>query len=140
MTTQNAPTNERDKDVMESYYRCEDSEGFFDTFYEAFFSKSPEIPQRFINTDMEKQKQIVMASLLMCLRLPSGDPQARQAVEEIGETHSRRGKNIPPEWYDFWLDALCEAVRRHDRFYSPLLATKWRNTMQAAIALIRSKY
>ena len=140
MTAPEVPVDHRDKDVMESYYRCEDSNGFFDTFYDVFFSMSPEIPKRFANTDMAKQKQVVMASLLMCLRLRSGEPQARRAVEEIGESHSRQGHNIPPELYGLWLDALCEAVKRHDRLYSPLLAMKWRNAMQDAIALIKSKY
>jgi hypothetical protein len=48
--------------VLESYHRCEVSGGFFDTFYETFFAKSPEIPPKFAKTDMEKQKQAVMAS------------------------------------------------------------------------------
>ena len=130
----------RDPDVMESYYRCEDSPGFFDTFYERFFAKSPEIPPKFANTDMARQKQIMMASLLMCLRLRSGDPEARRAVEQLGDKHSRRGFDVKPEMYSLWLDALCEAIQRHDVHYSPLLAMKWRNTMRDAIAVITSRY
>ena len=133
-------TDCRDEDVMESYYRCEDSPGFFDTFYEIFFSKSPEIPPKFAHTDMERQKQIVMASLLTCLRLRSGDPEARRAIEELGDKHSRRGYDIPPNLYGLWLDSLCEAIQQHDPHFSPLLAMKWRNSMRDAIALITSKY
>ena len=140
MSQQSETIDRRDADVMEIYYRCEDSPGFFDTFYEIFFAKSPEIPPKFANTDMERQKQIVMASLLTCLRLRSGDPEARRAVEELGEKHSRRGLNVRPELYGVWLDSLCEAIQQHDRHYTPLLAMKWRNAMHDAIALITSNY
>ena len=140
MAVKEPPIDQRDVDVMQSYHRCEASKGFFDAFYKQFMSMSPAIANRFAHTDMEKQRQVVMASLLMCLRLRSGDPEARRAVEQIGESHSRRGKDIPPHLYGLWLDALCEAVRLHDPLYSPLLKMKWRNAMQDAIALITSKY
>ena len=81
-----------------------------------------------------------MASLLTCLRLRSGDPAARRAVEKIGESHSRKARDIPSHLYSLWLDALCEAVRLHDPLYNPLLKIKWRNAMQGAIALITSNY
>ena len=126
--------------VIASYYRCEDSGGFFDTFYDIFFTKSPGIPPKFANTDMEKQKQIVMASVLMCLRLRAGDAIARRTIDEIGESHSRSGHNISPELYELWLDALCESVQKHDPQYSPELESIWRETMQEGIDLIRSIY
>jgi hemoglobin-like flavoprotein len=47
--------------VLASYHRCEDSGGFFDTFYEIFFAKSPEISPKFAHTDMEMQKQVVVS-------------------------------------------------------------------------------
>lgn len=126
--------------VLASYHRCDDSGDFFDTFYEIFFAKSPEIPPKFANTDMEKQKQVVMASVLWVLRLRTGDPRARQEVEEIGRTHSRQGHNIRPELYDLWLDALCESVQKHDPQYSSELDAKWRDIMRVGIDLITSKY
>ena len=44
--------------VLESYHRCEASGGFFDTFYEAFFAKSPEIPPKFAKTDMGSKNRM----------------------------------------------------------------------------------
>lgn len=126
--------------VLASYQRCEGSGGFFDTFYDLFFVKSPEIPHKFANTDMEKQKQIVMSSVLWILRLRTGDPQARREVEKIGESHSQRGHGIPPELYELWLDTPCEAIERHDPEYTPDLEAKWREVMQEGIDLITSAY
>jgi hemoglobin-like flavoprotein len=129
-----------DESVIQSYYRVEDAGGFFDTFYAIFFAKSPEIPRKFAHTDMEKQKQVVMASLLSVLRLRTGDPQARRAVCEIGRTHSRQGHDIRPELYELWLDSLCEALRRHDPLYTPELEAAWRAAMRDGIDSIASMY
>ncbi len=126
--------------VVASYHRCEDSGGFFDTFYDVFFAKSPEIAPKFADTDMTKQKQVVMASVLMMLRLRTGDPVARCTVEEFGETHSRRRHNIAPNLYPLWLDALCETVATHDPQFTDELGAEWRELMQQGIELIASRY
>lgn len=112
----------------------------FGSFYEIFFAKSPEIPPMFAKTDMERQKQDAMASVLMALRLASGDSIARQYIQEIAETHSRRGYRIRPELYDLWLDALCEAVARHDPQYTAALENSWRLAMRPAIDLMITSY
>ncbi|MDA1054504.1 MAG: globin [Planctomycetota bacterium] len=126
--------------VLESYYRCEKSEGCFGTFYELFFGKSSEIAPRFVDTDMERQKQIVGASLLWMLRLGRGDPITWQEVVKLAQSHSRQGHDIPPHLYSLWLDALCNAVERHDTEYTPELESQWRAIMEEGIDLIVSKY
>ena len=127
-------TNDYD-DVIASYQRCEDSGGFIDTFYEIFFAKSPDIPPKFAHTDMEKQKQIVMASLLWILRLYKGDPIARREVEALAESHNRHGHNIAPELYELWLDALCESVAQCDPESTIELEEKWRRVMRPGISV-----
>jgi hemoglobin-like flavoprotein len=126
--------------VMDSYHRCEQAGGLFDTFYKLFFAKSPDIPARFARTDMEHQKQIVMASLLWVLRFSRGDEAARREVEQLAESHSRRRHNIPPELYDLWLDALCEAVARHDPQFTPELERHWRAAVLPAIEYMKARY
>ena len=127
-------------EVIASYHRCEDTGGLFETFYGLFFSKSPEIPPKFAKTDMQRQQQIVMASLLWVLRLYRGDPIARREVIKIAETHNRDGYNIEPKFYEMWLDALCESVAKHDPEYTSDLDEKWRHVMGAGINLITSMY
>ena len=126
--------------VLASYHRCEDAGGLFDSFYDIFFAKSPEIPPKFANTDMKKQKQDVMASVLMALRLAAGDSIARGYVEEIAASHNRSGHNIRPELYGLWLDALCEAIKKHDPQYTPALEENWRRAMRPAIEVMIAEY
>jgi hemoglobin-like flavoprotein len=128
------------EEVLASYHRCENAGGLFDSFYHFFFSKSAEIPPKFDMTDMERQKQDAMASVLMALRLAAGDLVARKFVAEIAETHNRRGYNIRPELYGLWLDALCEAIQKHDPQYTPELEQNWRRAMRPAIELMIAAY
>lgn len=50
-SSQSVSTSHDYEAVIASYYRCEDSGGLFDTFYDLFFAKSQEIPRKFANTD-----------------------------------------------------------------------------------------
>jgi len=126
--------------VLESYHRCEASAGFFDTFYEGFLAKSPEIPPKFADTDMQKQKQAVMASVLMVLRLRTGDPAACRFVIELAQSHNRRGHDIHARLYPLWLDALCEAVQKHDPEITPELEAQWRKEMRPGIEMMIAAY
>jgi hemoglobin-like flavoprotein len=126
--------------VLASYHRCEAAGGLFDSFYDIFFTKSPEISAKFAETEMARQKQDAMASVLMALRLSTGDPVARGYVEEIAQSHNRHGHNIRPELYDLWLDALCEALAKHDPLYSPALEQRWREAMRPAIEAMIAAY
>jgi hemoglobin-like flavoprotein len=135
------PGNEHDYEaVLDSYHRCEDAGGLFDTFYDLFFAKSPEIPRKFAGTDMEKQKQVVMASLLWMLRLYQGDPIARAEVEKLAESHSRRRHDVRPELYGLWLESLCEAIAQHDPEHTSELEAQWRRVMRPGIELMQSRY
>ena len=126
--------------VLASYHRCESAGGLFDAFYEIFLAKSPEISPRFAATDMERQKQDVMASVLMALRLAAGDPMAKKYIAEIAKSHNRHGHSIRPELYDLWLDALCEAVRKRDPQFTAELERQWRQAMRPAIELMVAAY
>ena len=126
--------------VLASYHRCEAVSDFFDTFYERFFAKSPEVPPKFARTNMDRQKQVIMASLLWVLRLYTGDPIAKTEIEKLSETHKQSGYDIKPELYDLWLDALCESFARHDPEYTPELEQRIRRVVQPAIDLMRSRY
>ena len=51
--------------VKNSFARCGESDGFYDTFYEVFLGKSPEIPPLFAKTDFKKQKQVLKATVAL---------------------------------------------------------------------------
>jgi hypothetical protein len=58
----------------------------------------------------------------------------------LAERHGRRGVDIRPHLYDLWLDALCEAIERHDPRFTADLGQQWRQAMRPGIELIVSRY
>lgn len=127
-------------EVTASYHRCRSSAGFLDDFYAIFFAKSPDVAAKFRNTDMDRQKLMLRQSLLLMLSYNISPEDTRTDLQTLAERHSRRGVDIPPKMYDWWLDALCEAVRRHDPKYVAELDGLWRQAMHAGIDLFQRAY
>ncbi len=50
--------------VMQSYGRCCASDGFFDSFYDHFLATSPEVRDKFANTNMAGQKLLLRQGIL----------------------------------------------------------------------------
>lgn len=131
--------NELDR-VTASYHRCRASDGLLDTFYERFLAKSPEVAEKFRNTDFKRQKLMLRESLISMLLFNLGSASAHRDLDQLAERHSRRGVDIPPRLYDLWLDSLCETVAKHDPEYQPELDAEWRRAMKPGIELLCSKY
>ena len=125
--------------IQSSYLRCCASPGFFDTFYDIFLAKSPEVAKKFSKTDFPRQKQMLKDSIFKMVRQASLNGEARTEIERIGELHTRR-LDIRPELYALWLDCLCTAIKQHDPGYTPGLEALWRRHMQQGIDLIVAKY
>jgi hemoglobin-like flavoprotein len=51
----------------------------------------------------------------------------RDEIERLGRRHKELG--ITMEMYSMWLDALCEAIQKHDPLYTPEIEQLWRNAM-----------
>ncbi len=117
--------------LTDSYYRCKREAGFLDTFYELFLAKSPEVAQKFARTDFKVQKLMLRQSLLEMICFDRGMPGTREEIERLGRHHGQLG--VTPEMYQQWLDALCEAVKRHDPEYTPDLEQIWREAMRTSI-------
>ena len=58
---------EQANQLTDSYYRCRHAEGFLDTFYDLFTSKSPAVAAKFAKTDFKAQKLMLRQSLLEML-------------------------------------------------------------------------
>jgi hemoglobin-like flavoprotein len=125
--------------VTASYHRCRASEGFVDTFYEHFLAKSEEVARKFEKTDFARQKLLLRESLLAMLLLNLNSADAREELERLAERHSRRGLDVGPHLYELWLDALCEAVEKHDPKFTPELREQWRAAMRPGIELMCAK-
>lgn len=124
--------------VMQSYGRCCASTAFFDTFYENFLASSPAIRDRFVNTDMIAQKQLLRAGILNLVLFARGMSDSK--LRALGESHSRAGLNIRPELYDLWFEALIRAVKSHDSNANEEDISAWREVLSKGIGLIKSYY
>jgi hemoglobin-like flavoprotein len=105
----------------------------FDTFYELFLRKSPDIPPMFARTDFPHQKLMLRESILEMLVF-AHTGRGREEIERLAERH--RQLNVKPGHYELWLDALCEAVARHDPKFSSALGALWRTAMRQGIDLM----
>ncbi len=122
---------EQANELTASYYRCRRDEHFLDTFYDVFLSKSPEVAQLFAKTDFKTQKLVLRQSLLEMLCFDRGMSGTREEIERLGLRHKEL--HVTAEMYALWLDALCEAVQKHDANYTPALEQLWRAAMLKSI-------
>lgn len=127
MTEQLNEVNE----LVASYYRCRHDEQFLDTFYDLFLAKSPAVAEKFANTDFISQKLMIRQSLLDMLGFDRGLPGTREEIKRLGRRHQEL--DVAPEMYSMWLDALCEAIQKHDPEYTPELVQLWREAMCKSI-------
>ena len=123
--------SEEVNDVTASYYRCRGDRAFLDTFYDLFLSKSPEIRKMFAKTDFKIQKLMLRQSLLALICFDRGIAGTREEIERLATRHKEL--EVKPEMYSMWLDALCEAIKKHDPEYTPELEQNWRQAMRKSI-------
>ncbi|MBL9082677.1 MAG: globin [Planctomycetales bacterium] len=93
-------------EVVASYHRCRRNAAFFDTFYEIFLAKSPEIALKFARTDFARQKLMLKQSLLEVLNHYCGVTAVREELERLGNLHQQL--DVQPKHYELWLEALCK--------------------------------
>jgi len=133
------------KDIDElfnnSYARCLRHPDFFDRFYENYVSANKTVAEKFARTDMERQKDMLKASLHMLMALRTSDHEdAVSYFRKIGQVHSRRGHDIAPEMYDLWLSSLLGTVRECDDRYDASIEIAWRNILADGIRIMKSMY
>jgi hemoglobin-like flavoprotein len=122
--------------VVASYHRARQTGKLFDTFYDLFLAKSPEIPPMFARTDFPHQKLMLRESILeMLVFVQTGS--GREEIERLAERHQQI--NVKPPHYDLWLDALCEALAKHDQEFNPSLEQMWRDSMQKGIEIMSAR-
>jgi truncated hemoglobin YjbI len=119
--------------VIASYQRARATGELFDTFYSLFLAKSPDIPAMFARTDFAHQKLMLRESLLEMLAF-ARTGRGRREIERLSDRH--RELNVQPAHYELWLDALCEALAKHDSMFTPQLAKLWRDSLRPGIELM----
>ncbi len=82
--------------VVASFRRCEEAGEFAQRFYSIFLNSSPEIAPHFERTDFRRQRKLLRGSVYAMVTRDPCDKRARETLERIGATHSRRQYNVPP--------------------------------------------
>jgi hemoglobin-like flavoprotein len=122
----------------DSFEYCLSKEGFLPRFYELFIGASPEVREKFKDTDFQRQVRIFKKSLYVLTMASVGTDEARKELVRLGQIHGREGLNIPPDMYDLWLDCLIRAVRECHTEWHPDIERSWREMLGPHIAVLKS--
>ncbi len=137
----NNPLSYDDLEIVKaSLRRCLANPEFLDRFYKNFTSMSAQIAEQFKNTNFAFQKIMLKSSLHIMVTMASGGMQNSDAMDKLATVHNRDHRNIKPEWYYDWLDALMKTIREIDPQYNASIDQLWRTAMQPGIAYMQSKY
>lgn len=114
-------------------------EEFFADFYDRFISSSPEVAEKFQDTDLVKQRTMLKESFyhMLSFSVSTGVPDA---LARIAGTHDRDHHDIRPDLYDLWLDCLIGTAAKHDPQFSDDVELAWRLTMAKGIAYMKFEH
>ena len=133
--------NEQDIALFDdSLDRCMGKPGFFDHFYALFLASSEEVAEKFKDTDFQKQKRVLKASIHIMTLIDDASPEVHAHLERIARIHSRNELNIRPEFYDLWLDCLIQTAKEFDALFTRETEEVWRRVMEPGIKFMRSRY
>jgi hemoglobin-like flavoprotein len=125
-----------------SLRRCLANNDFLREFYESFMDSSPDVRDKFRNTEFPRQTRVLADSLyLMAVASESRvDAIAWKELDRLAERHSRNGLDIRPEFYDSWLECLIKAASAYDPDFSPDIEAAWRSSLAPGIEHLRTRY
>ena len=125
-----------DLDIFnQSLSRCTKDPQFMDIFYQKFIAESEQVRAYFINTDMDKQKAMLLHSLANMV-IAYDRPEI---LSDVAIKHDARHLNIVPELYVNWLECLIQAAKVTDPLFDSEVEGSWRKIMQNGIDYLISK-
>lgn len=122
----------------DSFEYCLSKEGFLPRFYELFIESSPEVREKFRNTDIQRQARILKKSLYVLTMASVGTDEAREELIRLGKSHGPQGLKIPAYMYDLWLDCLLRAVKEFHTEWHPEIERSWRKMLGPHIDVLKS--
>ena len=95
-------------EVTNCYSRAKMKDLMPHTFYDKLFFLDPKIKNYFKDTDWDHQKKALLHGLdhLMGFLHNPKDDHHRKQILRLARTHSKKGLNIHPHEYYYWIDAL----------------------------------
>jgi hemoglobin-like flavoprotein len=127
---------------LASLKRCLAGPGFMDDFYGRFVGSSEEVREKFRDTDMKRQAQVLADSLYVVANAVQGEEGslARQELPRIAARHSRADRDIRPGLYDLWIGCLLETARVHDPEFAPEVERAWQEVLGFGANYMRQRY
>lgn len=127
--------------VRESFGRCDQPE-LVRRFYKLFVASSPEVAEKFVETDFTRQESMLLQSLQTMLIAPEaeGEGALKDHLEHVARRHSHADLDIPEWMYELWLKCLLDALRETDPGFNPKVEHAWKITMLDGIEYIQSRY
>ena len=123
-----------------SLARCLADQAFLTRFYDLFVESSPDIAEKFRDTDFQRQRRAMGASLyVLVLALEQGEA-AIIYLKQVARQHGREKLDVRPEMYDAWRDCLLQSVKEYDPLFSDEIEQAWRAAAEFAIDFMRERY
>lgn len=126
--------------VQNSYGRCLSNGNVIETFYSHFLASSPEVKEKFKNTDFEEQHKLLRHGINLMIMFADGNIAGKAGIKRIMESHARARLNIEPRFYTLWKDALLKALNEHDKKFDRDIREAWNKTLDEGINFITSGY
>lgn len=117
----------------DSLERCTSKPEFLYRFYDLFIASSPEIAEKFKNTDFNRQRRMLKASLYLLIYAVEGKPEGLAHLARMSELHGEKGLRIPTWMYDNWFECLLKAVKEFDSHFLPETEAAWENVLREGI-------
>jgi len=128
---------------QESYARILDYDDthkdFFDIFYRNFMMSSPQIQEKFRNTDMRKQVSL-LKNFLTHMQAYYITGEANEHLRRLAVLHGKSGHNITAEMYDLWKRALFDTLKACDPKWSQRVEQAWDQVLTPGIQFMCSQY
>ena len=112
---------------------------FIGRFYNLFLDSSPEIAERFVNTDMSRQKTMLHDSLGTLVDF-SHHKRVTKQMRRLAVVHGPGAADVRPDLYALWLDSLLATVREFDPEYEADVDLAWRLTLAPGISYLQFSY
>ena len=128
-------------DIHQSIDEVLDSEDILgQLFYEIFLTRYPDLQQYFAGVNMQHQAVVLAMALLMIEQYDTYRyPAIAKYLRELGVRHQRR--QIPPELFPRFRDALVEALaQHHGEAWNAPLDQQWRRAIDGATAVMLEGY
>ena len=128
-----------DKSYERVLTQRQNDKDFFEAFYESFLSRSNEVREIFINSNMEVQRRMLKKSFYSLLVFYASNT-ADDYLNKMVEKHRERDIHIPNHLYDLWLECLIATVRAFDEQCDHEVELAWRLVFSTGITYMKFKH